>query len=528
MKKLLYRAKLLSFQKDFQEGADALLIEGNTIKAIGTFEALQPLVDGQTELYDLQGRTLVPGFNDTHIHIWKVGNLKTYMLDLRGAASLDEMQHRISAYAQQYPDADWIIARGFNEAGWSTGRLPDRHDLDKVVADKPVYVIRTCAHIAVANTAALKAAGLNNTTPVPEGGMMQLGSDGMPNGIFSETALGLVANHIPPYTKEQLKRMVLAAREEMWRYGITAATDPAVDPLLLEAYQEMNRDGQLGFRLNAIPILLPDGGEQPYPLPGFQDNPFMKLNTVKFFSDGGLSGKTAALKRTYKDSSEKGLLRLDPQQYRKLARAALERNLGLATHAIGDAAIEFVVQVYTELGRDFPGSIRRIEHLGLPETRHLQQMAAAGISTSMQSIFISELGKNFRRYIDSDYLSHCYPIKSVLDQGILAALSSDAPVVQNFNPLKGVYAAVSRRDDQGELIAPHEAISVKQALTMYTESAAAISGVNNFGRLAPGMLADLAELNHHPLDIPVNDLPALQVSTTWVDGKIAWSASPQA
>lgn len=528
MKKLLYNARLLSFHKDFREGADALLIEGNSIKAIGSHEDLKAQVDGQTELHDLQGRTLVPGFNDTHIHIWKVGNLKTYMLDLRGASSLEEMQARISDYAKAYPDVEWVVARGFNEAGWTDSRLPDRHDLDKVVPGKPVYVIRTCAHIAVANTAALQAAGVSNTTLVPEGGMMQMGSDGRPNGIFSETALGLVANHIPPYNKAQLKRMVLAAREEMFRYGITAATDPAVDPLLLEAYREMNRDGELGFRLNAIPILLPDGGEQPYPLPDWQDSPFLKLNTVKFFSDGGLSGKTAALKRTYKDSSEKGLLRLDPQQYRQLARAALERNLGIATHAIGDAAIEFVINVYSELGRDFPGSIRRIEHLGLPEKQHLQQMAAAGISTSMQAIFISELGKNFRRYIDSNYLRHCYPIKSVLDQGILAALSSDAPVVQNFNPMKGVYAAVSRRDDQGELIAPDEAISIRDALKMYTDTAAAISGVSNFGRLAPGMLADLAELEHNPLDTPVNDLPSLKVNTTWVDGKIAWSASPQA
>lgn len=528
MKKLLYNAQLLSFQKDFQDGADALLIEGNTITAIASCEALKAQVDGQTEQYDLQGRTLMPGFNDTHIHIWKVGNLKTYMLDLRGAASLEEMQGKLSDYARAFPEADWIVARGFNEAGWTNSRLPDRHDLDKVVADKPVYVIRTCAHIAVANTAALQAAGVSNATQVPEGGMMQMGSDGRPNGIFSETALGLVANHIPPYTKTQLKRMVLAAREEMFRYGITAATDPAVDPLLLEAYQEMNRDGELGFRLNAIPILLPDGGERPYPLPTLQESPFLKLNTVKFFSDGGLSGKTAALKRTYKDSAEKGLLRLDPEQFNRLSRAAMERNLGIATHAIGDAAIEFVIKVYKELGRDFPGSIRRIEHLGLPEPQHLREMAAAEIATSMQAIFISELGKNFRRYIDSDYLEHCYPIKSVLDHGILAALSSDAPVVQNFNPMKGVYAAVSRRDDQGELIAPLEAISIRQALSMYTESAAAISGVSNFGRLAPGMLADLAVLDKNPLDTPVNDLPSLQINTTWVDGKIAWSASPQA
>ncbi|MBZ5858817.1 amidohydrolase [Flavihumibacter profundi] len=524
MKTLIHNAALLSFQEGLRKGGNALLIENNLIRAIGSYDELQPLVDGNTLQIDVDGRTIMPGLNDTHIHIWKVGNLKTYMLDLRGASSLEEMLDTIRDYDRKYPDLEWIVARGFNEAGWTNNRLPEKKDLDKIVPGKPVYVIRTCAHIAVANTAALQFAGVNAATKIPDGGVMHLGDDGEPNGILSETALGLVANHIPPYTKQQLKHMVLAARNEMYRYGITAATDPAVDPLLLEAYKEMNEAGELGFRLNAIPILLPDGGEEPYPLPELFESSFLRLNTVKFFSDGGLSGKTAALKRTYKNSTERGVLRLVAGQYRQLCKLALEKGLGIATHAIGDAAIEFVVDIYKEMHALFPNSIRRIEHLGLPEQKHLQEMAGNGISASMQTIFLSELGKNFIRYLDEDYLSRCYPVKSVLDHGILAALSSDAPVVNNFNPFKGVYAAVSRKDDQGNLIAGGEAISIREALQLYTGNAAKISGVKEFGKLEEGMLADFIELEKDPLSTPIDEIPELKVVNTWVDGKIAWSA----
>jgi predicted amidohydrolase YtcJ len=272
-------------------------------------------------------------------------------------------------------------------------------------------------------------------------------------------------------------------------------------------------------------MLLPDGGLTPYPMPNLFTSDFMQVNMVKFFSDGGLSGKTAALKRPYKNSNSKGVLRLDQQQYRQLCLTALEKGLGLATHAIGDAAIEFVITMYKEFSAAFPESIRRIEHLGLPEKKQLAVMAACGISASMQSIFISELGKNFIRSLDDEYLSRCYPIKSVLDYGIVTALSSDAPVVNNFNSLKGVYAAVTRKDDEGHLIAAAEAITVEEALKLYTCNAAAISGVKDFGCLEVGKLADFIELETNPVRSAMEELPKIKVVNTWVNGRCVYTAA---
>jgi predicted amidohydrolase YtcJ len=517
---IIHNAKLLSFHQGFkQDSGDTIAIDGGIIKAIGRWNELKPLIHAGTTVIDAGGKTVMPGFNDSHIHIWKVGNLKTFMLDVRSAGSMEEMLNMIRDYHWQNPDVSWITARGFNEAGWKDGRMPDKNDLDKVVSDKPVYVIRTCAHIAVANTRALESSNITANTLVPSGGIMYLGADGKPNGVFSETALGLVSKHIPAYTKNELKVMVKAARNELYSLGITAATDPAVDPLLLQAYYEMHEADELGFRLNAIPILLPDGGEMAYALPDCYSSAMFNVNTVKFFSDGGLSGKTAALKRYYKNTSDRGVLRLQKDQYLQLGRAAMEKGLGLATHAIGDAAIEFVVDCYRRLGESFPNAIKRIEHLGLPEEKQLKTMAKYNISASMQTIFISELGKNFRKYLDEDYLNRCYPVRSVLDHGILTALSSDAPVVSNLNPFKGIEAAVTRKDNEGYVIAAQESISVAEALKAYTISAAAIGNATQYGTLQPGQLADLIILSHDPLKTAANELTHIKVERTFVDGK---------
>lgn len=522
---IIHNANILSFHNGFVNGGcDAITIDGNRIKAVGRWEDLQSLVHPGTRVIDAGGKTLMPGFNDSHIHIWKVGNLKTYMLDVRSAGSLDEMLEMIGNYNRQNPDVAWITARGFNEAGWKDGKIPDKNDLDKVVANKPLHVIRTCAHIAVANSKALEVAGITGNSPVPDGGVMGIGTDGKPNGIFSETALGMVGKHIPGYTKDELKVMVKAARAEFYRFGITAATDPAVDPLLLQAYYEMNAANELGFRLNAIPILLPDGGASPYPVPDYYSSDWMKVNTVKFFSDGGLSGKTAALKRHYKGTDEQGVLRLNKQQYLQLGTAAMEKGLGLATHAIGDAAIELVIDAYSELGRQFPGIIKRIEHLGLPEEKHLIAMSENNIATSMQTIFISELGKNFIKYLDQDYLDKCYPVKSVLQHGILTALSSDAPVVSDLNPLKGAEAAITRKDNEGNVIVAREGISIAEALKAYTVSASTIGNTPEFGSLQSGQLADFIMLDQNPLTVKAEKLSSIKVSQTYVDGKCVWEA----
>ncbi|MFM8887420.1 MAG: amidohydrolase, partial [Chthoniobacterales bacterium] len=236
---------------------------------------------------DLQGRTVLPGFNDAHIHLWKVGQLAAYILDLRGIGSIDAIVERVKEASRTLEPGRWIIGRGFNEAVLADKRLPIAADLDRATASHPVYLLRTCAHIACVNTAAMNLCGVASGTVSPEGGLVGM-TDGAPNGQFFETALGLITAHIPPASVEDLADMIRIGARQMLAHGITSITDPAVHPELGRAY-ELACGETLGLRVNLMPMLLPDGGDVAYPLPEVHADPWRRQTTVKLFADGGLS-----------------------------------------------------------------------------------------------------------------------------------------------------------------------------------------------------------------------------------------------
>jgi len=471
---------------------------------------------------DFDGRELFihPGFNDAHVHLWKVGNLLTGMLDVRGVASIHALISRISRFGDALPDNIWFEGRGYNEATLAEGRHPNRRDLDLALGGRPGFLIRTCAHIAVANTAALHLAGIHRETPNPPGGVIEKDQYGEPTGILHETALGLVQRVIPPPTRADYERMILAGCRHQLKLGITAATDPAVFPELTEAYCALAADGKLPQRVNLLAIRRPDGGSATYPLPAPMESDFLRIKSVKFFADGGLSGATAALSRPYRHADTRGVLRFQREELLELAREAHRAGLQIGTHAIGDDAIEQVLGVYEELYRESAGPRHRIEHLGLPTDDHLRRIAAAGIIAVPQAIFVDELGPNFRRYLDDAYLSGVYPLRRIKDAGIDLALSSDAPVVRNDNPFSGMKAAITRLDREGQPIAPTQALTVAECLQAYTVGGAIASGLEKeIGSLAPGMRADMILLSEDPTAVAPHELDRIKVEAVFVGGR---------
>jgi hypothetical protein len=470
---------------------------------------------------DLQGKTLLPGFFDAHLHLWKVGDLLTFNLDLRGVSSIEEIQDKLSVFSKHNPHLQWIRARGFNEAQMKEGRLPDRHDIDKVISNKPVFLQRTCAHIAVLNSKALEICNIHTGTPIPFGGEIRTEADGFPNGVLCETALGLAMHHFPKVTIEDYETMILAACRELLRQGITSVTDPAVMPDLLDVYIEMDRAGKLPMRIHAVPIVLPDGDTEPLPLPEPCESDHLVVNTVKFFADGGLSGQTAALSRPYKGMTSKGILRLNKEQFFGLALEAQERGLQVATHAIGDEAISLVLETYERLYRHNSSAPRhRIEHLGLPTKGHLDQIAALGLHIVTQPIFLKELGRNFRSFLDEDFLNDCYPVRSLLDRGVNVAFSTDAPVVKDLRPLSCITSAMLRHDQDKTSIAPQEEIGFAESLFCYTMGSACANRVENkTGSLSAGKDADLIVLDKSPFDTLPEQLEGIKVKRVWAKGK---------
>ena len=500
--------------------AEAMEVQSGAITAVGSTEEL--LGENKTgEAIDLKGKTIIPGFFDAHAHFWKIGDLLTFNLDLREARSIQDIQELLRDFSARNPHLKWIRARGFNETLMQENRLPVKEDIDAVVSDKPVFLQRTCAHIAVLNTKALEVCKINNDTQPPFGGEIRKGGDGLPNGVLTETALGLAIKHFPPITNEDYEAMILAAGAAFLKRGVTSVSDPAVMPDLLEVYKKMDREGRLPLRIHAFPIMIPDGSEEVLPVPDRYQSDKLIINTVKFFADGGLSGQTAAVSRRYKNRNSKGVLRLEKEQFFQRALEAQKKGFQIATHAIGDVAIDLVLDVYEMLYREDPDAPRhRIEHFGLATDEQMDRVKQMGIHIVTQPVFLYELGTNFRMSLDEDYLKECYRFKTMLDKGINVSFSTDAPVVKDLNPFIGLKTAADRKDTTGVVITPEESVDLHRSLYCYTMGSARASRVDNLvGSLSPGKQADFVVLNRSPFDVETDGLPDIEVASVWLDGK---------
>jgi predicted amidohydrolase YtcJ len=504
-------------------GLTALAIRDGRIVAVGSDDEVLNLRGPATRVRDLGGQTVVPGFVDAHAHVWKIGHLLTTLLDLRHTAGLADLAGRLRAQSSHLAPGEWLQGRGYNEAEFAEGRGPTRTDLDAFVPDRPVVLMRTCAHIAVCNSRALDVAGIGRDTAPPPGGEIDRGEDGEPTGVLRETALALVYRHVSPPTRDEFARMIDAALRHQLSRGITSTTDAGVGPDLLDVYRGLDREGRLPARVNVMALGMIDGGG-PLPLPAERHvSDRLRIDTVKCFADGGLSGATAALSVPYRHADTRGVLRLDRREFLELATRAHDTGWRVATHAIGDVAIGQVLGVYEAIGSrlDRP----RIEHCGLPTPAHLARAARVGVIAVPQAIFVRDLGRNFRRYLPDHLLDHVYPVRAMLDAGMTVALSSDAPVVEDDSPLAGIEAAVLRRDAEGDPVAAGEAITVEEALDAYTRAGAVASGDDRVsGVLREGFRADLTVLSGDPLATEPDGLTGLRVTSTWVGGREVYTA----
>ena len=336
--------------------------------------------------------------------------------------------------------------------------------------------------------------------------------------------MGLLKSVLPEPSVADYAGMVVAAHAAQLRKGITSASEAGAYPELLEAYRELDRAGALQVRSHVMAMRLADEDVRPLPLPEKYASERLLIDSVKLFADGGLSGATAALEGTYRHRPTHGLLRAEEEELFELALEAQEAGLRVCTHAIGDAAIERALRVYERL-HERGGSGHRFEHFGLPSAGQIERTGTIGAIVAPQTVFIHSLGPNFRRYLTDAYLERTYPVRSMLAAGLVVALGSDAPVVPDDHPLVGIEAAVTRRDLEGELIAPREAITAAQAVEAYTLGGARACGRDDrVGSLSPGKWADMVLLNRSPLDVPAEEISGLGVVATFVEGEAVFRA----
>jgi predicted amidohydrolase YtcJ len=503
---------------------EAVLVgDDGRIAAVGARAALdQPGV----RHVDLAGRTLIPGFNDAHVHVSWLGMLLTHLVDTRihVAPNIPAIISRLAARAQSQPPGSWVEGVGYNEAQLPEGRHLTRYDLDLASTAHPILVTRTCGHIAVANSLALHLAGIDAATPNPPGGVIVRDAAGAPTGILQETAMTLVAHLIPAPEPNQVEAAITAAQRHQLSLGITSATDPDVSPDQIRVYRAMDGHGELRVRVNLLAGRR--SGDVRFPLPEVYLSDMLRIDSVKFFADGGMTSATAAISTPYRETGTMGVLIWEDEDLADAMWEAHSAGLRIGTHANGDVAIEQVLKIYELLDQRRSGMRHRIEHLALPTPEQLARLRVIGAMAATQTVFLPAMGATFRRYMPEHFYPRAYGVRSMLDAGLTVALSTDAPVVADDNPLLGLKSAIDRRDHAGAPLGQHQAISPTEALWAYTQAGAILSGdEQNRGSITRGKWADLVVLSGDPLATPSDDLLSLHVEQTYLAGELAYQRS---
>ncbi|MEM7533747.1 MAG: amidohydrolase [Chloroflexota bacterium] len=506
-----------------QPTVEAVLVDDTgRIAGIGKQADLQ--IDA-TEIIDLQGQTLIPGFNDAHIHVSWLGLQLTQWVDARKHVSPDipTIIERYRAWAADKPAGTWVNGMGYNEALLPEGRHLTYADLDEASTEHPMFLIRSCGHVGIANSLALEMAGISAETPDPPGGVIVRDADGNPTGQLQETAMMLVQHLIPEPTIEDKKWAIKACCEHLLSLGVTAATDPDVMPEWLDIYREMDADGELPIRLNML--VSRRSGDRIVPLPEVSVSDYLRCDSVKFFADGGMTSATAAISIPYRETGTKGVLIYETEELAELMWEAHSNGLRMATHANGDVALEQVIGIYEAVNErePRPDLRHRIEHLALPTDDHLKRCAELGVMVATQTVFLSAMGATFRRYMPEVFYERAYGVRSMQKAGMTVALSTDAPVVPDANPFLGIKAAIDRHDHAGDVLGSEQGISAEAALEAYTLTGAVLSGDEaSFGSIEVGKWADLTVLMGDPITTPVEEMLNLQVAQTYVAGELVF------
>ena len=490
---------------------------------------------------DLDGAVVAPGFHDAHNHMaWFGQSLDE--LDLR-LPSLEAVYDAVAARARDLPSDAWVVGAGYDEN--KLGAHPDRDGLDRAAGGRRVWLRHTSGHMCVVSSALLDDLGLGGSAVEVPGGRVVVDGTGRPTGLLQEQAQHLVNDLVLPYPVAGLVDAIERAGQVYLSQGLTSVVEAGVgggwigrSPVEVAAYQEARAQGRLPLRVELMVA-----ADALRPLQGHADDDLglgldlgirtglgddrLRLGPVKIFSDGSLIGHTCALTDEFADTpGEKGYLQDDADALRERILGAHRSGWRVAAHAIGDAAIDLVLDAYDEAQRRWPrDDVRhRIEHFGVSRPDQVARAAALGVVPVPQGRFVGEIGDGMLRALGPQRASWIYRYRSLLDAGIVAPASSDRPVVDG-TPLKGIHDMVNRRTDSGQECGPEEAISGLEALTAYTlGSAHASHQEHEKGTIAPGRLADLVVLDDDPATVSPRVIHDISVMRTFLGGEVVWEA----
>lgn len=521
--------------------AEAFAVENGRFVVVGSNEEILALRDATAEVVDLGGNFVCAGFNDSHMHLIGYGGT-TETCDLAPhTQSLADMSDALRRFiAEKNIESDsWVRGRGWNQDYFSDfDGLPTRVQLDAISTEHPICVTRCCGHCLAVNSRALELLGIDGTQPQPDGGHYDLDESGKPTGVFRDAAMGLVSAHLPQPTRDDVKRMILAACSRLNSFGVTSSQTDDLCTFdidyheVIAAYKELEAEDKLTVRVYEQSQFTDVETLRGFIEEGYNTGvggEFFRIGPLKLLGDGSLGARTAFLRDEYADApGEKGLALFTQEQFDEMVGLAHRSGMQIAIHAIGDGILDRILSAYEKAFAAHPRDDHRsgIVHAQLTHRDQLEKMRSLGLHAYAQTIFIDYDAHIVEERVGSELAATSYAFHSMKEMGMHVSNGTDCPV-ESPNPMRGIQCAVTRQplDDSLPPYRPEEAMSIAEALRSYTvESAYASFDENDKGRITAGLLADFVLLDSDPFEVNKDKLHTIKVLETFVGGRSVYKA----
>ena len=529
---VIYNAKVYVEKGHFEE---AVLCEDGIIKAVGSSEGILAAAPKGAKLYDAKGRTVVPGFNDSHQHLQAVGD-DLANIRLLGADSIAEVKRRVREYIEKNHVAPGTILRG---QGWNQDyftdekRILNRHDLDDMAPENPLILERACGHILTANSAALKIAGITASTKPNDGGAIDIGEDGEPTGVLRENACSQVLSIMPKATPESIAERLKIAMAHAAECGVTSVQSMDMRPgkwrETWEAYKLVQKEAPTLRVYQQVNFMEPNEFNE-FLSEGFRTgvgDSFLKIGPLKMFLDGSLGARTALMRKPYNDDpSTCGIPTITKECLDEMIKTAQENGFSVIVHAIGDGAIDMALTAYEKVIKNGENSLRHgIVHCQITDMPMLERFKKSDILALVQPIFLHYDMTVVEDRVGKELAGTSYAFETLRKLGVHESFGTDSPV-EDLNAINNLYCAVTRMNLNGQPeggFYPDECMDIYDAVDAYTyESAYAEFEENVKGRIKPGYYADMVILSQDIFTIPSDEIINTKVDATIVDGRFVY------
>lgn len=511
--------------------AEAMLVRDGVICKVGANEEVEAAAGSECRHVDLEGRRVIPGFVDCHMHPLMLADFSKQISALPPKIhSIQELIQAVKEKRQEQGPDQWIQGWGYDEGKFAERRSITRWDLDQGCADAPVSIIRTCGHIRCVNSKALEIAGIDRNTPDPEGGEIERDENGEPTGVLKENARNLVTPFIPSAKRKQTIENLVELGQLLTSQGIVAITDmgnldPSDNyPLYLDAVkkgflQEVGVYYMWDFYMDNPKFHIPEEL--------FDKSRQIFVSGLKLIGDGSVSGRTAWMAEPYLDSDSCGISVCSDRQMETAVEFCRKNRCQLSMHAMGTRAIERVVNraAEEEKWNDGPEPYVRVEHITNPSEDSIRKAAEKGIGFVTQPIFLYAEIESYLKNLGPERMKDCYPVRHLLESGVRLCFSTDAPATSwavPSDPFPNLKGAVTRTAWDGTDCGAEQAVDIETALILYTKESAEMVGFERLGQLKEGYKADFAVLDRDILAIPPEELDQVSVAETYIGGSCVY------